>query len=411
MPIKTLTLELSERVSPLVAVEGYDGFRILVCYHGQPIGWISITNMGQPIVSAEQLREAITSQCGLDLVSTVIGEQILTEMSGSSSPGPISVVVCTRDRTDHLSLCLKALMALDYPDYEIVVVDNAPSSNDTAQLVTRLPVRYIREERPGLDWARNRGIVEARHSIIAFTDDDVRPHRHWLRAIAQAFAEPDVMAVTGLVAPAELETTAQVLFELGYGGMSHGLRRWTIKRAALIDRDLLWASAFGAGANMAFRREVFTAIGAFDVALDVGTPSGGGGDIEMFHRLVARGYTLVYEPAALVWHVHRRDMASLHQQLYNNGRSFVAYLLTCARNGTVSRLSLLRFVAREWLGRWFLRRLWRPKGFPRRLIVTELAGALTGPLAYRAAQKHAKQLAAAFPEPRNVQPVSLEVLP
>src|SRR5262249_29906872 len=159
-------------------------------------------------------------------------------------------------------------------------------------------------------------------------------------------------------------------------------------------QGLLWASGFGVGANMAFRREVFANVGLFDVALDVGTPSGGGGDVEMFHRLVARGFTLVYEPAALVWHTHPGGLPALRRQLYDNGRSLVAYLMTCARNRTVSRRVILRFAIRSWLGGWILPRLARPGRLPRRLVAAELAGALRGPWAYRAAQAYARRTAA-----------------
>jgi hypothetical protein len=84
------------------------------------------------------------------------------------------------------------------------------------------------------------------------------------------------MAVTGLVLPAELESPAQVAFER-YGGMGKGFVPKTTRRAALADRSLLWASQWGVGTNMAFRRALFAEIGGFDPALDVGTPAGGGG--------------------------------------------------------------------------------------------------------------------------------------
>jgi GT2 family glycosyltransferase len=393
MPTKTLDLELSEGIRPIWGIEGYDKLRVLVRYHGQPVGWIYIT-VRQPVVSTERLREAITEQLGWELILAVLGKQFIAEEAGSVPLVPISVV-CIRDRAEQLKCCLQALMALDYPDYEIIVVDNASRSDNTSRLIARLPVRYVREERPGVDWARNRGIAEARYDIIAFTDDNTRPDRRWLRAIAHAFAEPEVVAVTGLVAPTELETAAQILFELDYSSIGHGFHRRVIRREGLSDQKLLWASAFGVGANMAFRRELFDTIGPFDVALDVGTTSRGGGDVEMFHRLVAQGYTLVYEPAALVWHTHQRDAASLRRLVYNNGHSFGAYLLTCARNRTVSRCSILHFAVCHWLGRWFLRRLRRPGRFPRRLVALELAGALVSPLSHRAAQKRARQIATA----------------
>jgi GT2 family glycosyltransferase len=396
MPGKVLDVELSKEIRPIYNIEGDALLYILVRYQGRPVGWVSITDLRQLLVPATLLRKVVAEQLGWELVPIVLGEQLTRKVNDGAPTIPVSVVVCTRDRAEQLECCLKALLALEYAHYEIIVVDNAPKDDATARLVSDLPVRYVCETRPGLNWARNRGIAEARHSIIAFTDDDACPDRLWLQAIVRAFVESEVMAVTGLVAPAELETTAQIFFEFGYGGMGHGFRRRTVRRNALTDGELLWASAFGVGANMAFRRELFDIIGPFDVALDVGTPSGGGGDIEMFHRLVAHGYTLVYEPAALVWHTHRRYFASLRRQLYDNGRSFGAYLLTCMHNRTVGRLAILRFMVWEWVGGWILRRLLHPRRFPRHLIWIELFGAFVSPLAYRAAQRHARQTCASF---------------
>lgn len=392
MAVKVLELELTEQIRPVWGMEGYSGLYILARYRGRPVGWAYMT-VREPVVSAERLCEVIRKQLAWELVPHVLGDTITPRTPTSTALPPISVIICTRDRTDQLKHCLRALLTLDYPDYEIIVVDNAPRSDETAEYVAHLPIRYVREERPGLDWARNCGIAEARCDIVTFTDDDARPDRYWLHAIAQAFDEPEVMAVTGLVAPAEMETQAQVRFELVYGGMGRGFRRRTVRRDTLTDRKLLWASDFGVGANMAYRRCVFADIGPFDVALDVGTTSGGGGDNEMFHRLVARGHTLVYEPAALVWHNHRRDNASLRRLVYNNGRSFGAYLLTCARNRTMSRRAILRFVVRQWLGWWLLRRLRRPGKLPRHLVAIELAGTLLSPLAYRTAQAQARNIA------------------
>ena len=81
---------------------------------------------------------------------------------------------------------------------------------------------------------------------------------------------------------------------------------------------------------MAYRHSLFARIGGFDPALDVGTVTNGGGDLEMFFRVLKEGYTLVYEPAALVRHRHRRDYAQLREQITNNGVGFYAYLVRSA---------------------------------------------------------------------------------
>jgi glycosyltransferase involved in cell wall biosynthesis len=340
------------------------------------------------------LHAIVSSQLG----STAVAMAWEATIPESMELPPISIVVCTQNRTRQLSECLQALLGLDYPQFEILVVDNAPDDEQTAKLTAELPVRYVREERPGLDWARNRGITEAQYPIIAFTDDDAIPDRNWLRAIARAFQDARVMAVTGSVLPKCLDAPAQNLFEFGYGGMNHGFIKRTVRRSAISRIQLLWASAFGVGANMAFRKIVFENNGNFDTALDVGTPSAGGGDLEMFHRLVAAGHVLVYEPDALVWHSHRAEMTDLERLARNNGRSFGCYLLTCARNRTVGWGTLLYFALRHWMWGWIGKRLlfFHPDGFPRHLVWKEFISALGSPLAYLRSRAHARRIKAQF---------------
>jgi glycosyltransferase involved in cell wall biosynthesis len=303
---------------------------------------------------------------------------------------PISVIVCTRDRCDSLHRCLDSLNSLDYPKFEVVVIDNCSQDPNTAQLAAQYGCHYTREDKPGLDWARNRGIKEAQYDLLAFIDDDAVAHPGWLRGLAFGFQNPEATAVTGLVLPGEIETQAQADFER-YGGMGKGYQRAIIRREQLGFNRLFWASGFGVGTNMAFHKDLFAAIGDFDVALDVGTPTNGGGDIEFFYRLVASGHVLVYEPAAIVSHFHRRDYESLESQIYNNGRSFLAYLLTIARNSSCPRFRLLSFVLWEWILGWLLKRLIKSLILLDRrtfwIVITEIRGALSGPGAYRQSQK------------------------
>jgi glycosyltransferase involved in cell wall biosynthesis len=401
MAIKVMEIEFAEQINPIRQLEQYEGVRILVRYRGRPLGWAYVSNNPwEQTISAARVRQTIVDQLGKKLVLSTLGEQFgaVSEAVADRDLPSISVVICTRDRTDLLKGALEALLALDYPHREIIVIDNAPASSSTAEYVAPFPVRYVKEERPGLDWARNRGIAEARHEIIAFTDDDARPDRGWLRGIAAGFADPEIMAVSGLVAPAELETEAQIQFELGYGGMLQHLHSFKSDGSKLSTRELLWASNYGVGANMAFRRQVFAEVGNFDPALDVGTPTRGAGDIEMFHRILAKGYATFYEPRAFVWHLHRRSGEALSKQLQDNGRGFGAYLLTCDRNRTVPRLEILKFAMFNWFGWWLVRRLGDPGWLPRKLVVSELLGALDCPFAYRKAQLQAQQLAEIEPE-------------
>ncbi|MCD6306250.1 MAG: glycosyltransferase [Deltaproteobacteria bacterium] len=315
-----------------------------------------------------------------------------------------SVAVCSRDRVHYLDRCLSAIEQLTYPRLDVLVIDNAPGTAAAERLVrdkfTR--VRYIVEPRPGLDWARNRAIAEAHGEIIAFTDDDVVVEPGWIDAIVHVFVEDrQIMAVTGLVTPYELETEAQILFER-YGGFGKGQKRksYPAQRAANRSKwSHLAAGDMGTGANMAFRRSLFDHIGGFDPALDTGTATTGGGDLEIFFRTVEKGYRLVYEPAAKVRHIHRRDYRQLKSQIRSWGIAFTAYLTRSIMAFPASGPRITVFAFRWLIGRHlmrFLRHTNGPERLPPDLMLTEMAGSLAGPLAYFKARRDARKIESDF---------------
>lgn len=385
-PKKIIELDVA---SPITDQElgTFSGLHALVRVHDMPVGMVTLTGQTAASVPADGLARLVQTGLGNSLLAAA-----WTRPVAPVDWPPISVVVCTRDRTAQLATCLDALQKLDYPRLEIIVVDNAPANEETARLAAGLPVRYVREDRPGLDWARNRGLAAASYDLVAFTDDDACPDKNWLRGIAAAFADEEVTAVTGPVLPQSLDTEAQNLFEFGYGGMNHGFARRVWRKSQIAPAELLWASGYGVGANMALRRSHLDKIAPFDVALDVGTRSGGGGDVEMFHRVVARGGTLVYEPSVLVWHLHRPGEADLLKLVQNNGRSFGCYLLTCARNRTVGLGAIAWFALRHWLWGWLIKRLLWPNDFPRHLVWQELLAALSSPWRYLQTQEQARRV-------------------
>jgi len=305
----------------------------------------------------------------------------------SPEPDPaISVVVCTRDRPESLDRCLEALGRVRYVQHEVLVVDSASASAETAAVAARHGVRCVREEQPGLDRARNRGIEEALYDLVAFVDDDVQVHPGWLAGVAAGFEDVDVDLVTGLVLPLEITTPAQRYFESYGEGMSKGADPRVFRRVRLTHRQLIEVQRVGVGANMAGRKSALVELGGFDPALDVGTPAAGAGDLDMFHRMLVAGRSIRFEPRALAWHRHRREMRDLREQLYNNGRSYGVYLLKIFRRGSVPRRSLVLFTGTWalWLvGRVVLGVLGRHP-LPTHLLWAELRGALDSPSAYLA---------------------------
>jgi glycosyltransferase involved in cell wall biosynthesis len=385
-PVAVLECELSALPAAFAIAAPPRRVRVLARWHGAPIAWLHFGEASE--ITAEQVLAAATRHA--PALARAALRRVVEAAAGPTPP--ITVVVCTRDRTATLARCLDSLRALAYPEFEVVVVDNAPTTGDTAALVERLgaewpTLRYVREDCPGLDWARNRGLAEAHHEIVAYTDDDVRVDRDWLSGVVSAFADPNVMLVTGFVAPGELETEAQVIFEDWYGGMGKGVRPQRWQPNSLGPRDRLGAHHLGVGANMAFRRDWLQTLGGFDTALDVGTASHGAGDLDAFHRTLALGGVACYEPMAIVWHYHRRETRALRNQLRDNGRAFGVFLLTRWWRHERPRRAVVRYAVGTWL-RWLAlripRRFLRREKMPIPLQLSELRGVLEAPWAWLA---------------------------
>lgn len=245
---------------------------------------------------------------------------------------PISVVVCTRDRTEQLRSVLENLAILDYPNFEVLVVDNNPASGLTPPVVEAFAganVRMISAAGQGLSIARNAALKAARYDIVAFTDDDVVVDRNWLTNLSYGFSRDErVACVCGMVPSAELSTPAQSYFDRRVGWA----RRCDPAVFALTDPpddDPLFplrVAQFGTGANFAVRRHVALDLGGFDEGLGIGSPAGGGEDIDMFVRVLLADQLLVREPSAVVWHRHRRTAEELEDQIYNYGLGLGAWI-------------------------------------------------------------------------------------
>lgn len=238
-----------------------------------------------------------------------------------------SVVICTRDRPEELQRCLAFLSKQTYPPREIVVVDNASRDQRTKDVALAARAIYVREDRAGLDIARNTGARRATSDIVAYTDDDVILHQRWLECLVAAFDHAKIMAVTGLVLPAELATEAQLHFETHWSfGQGYHRQDFDAVRFAAHGNGVFPAWKIGAGASMAFRREIFDRVGFFDERLDVGQ-AGCSGDSEFWYRLLAKGYSCRYEASSVAFHFHRRTMKGLSSQIFHYMRGHAAALL------------------------------------------------------------------------------------
>ena len=417
-PIRVCELELSEKLPAIEGVRspagcGYGAARVLVRWYSEPLALVDVP-LDAGAASAEQLAGALWPRVG-PLVSQrlaaagepvpamlpVTGIQVAAraacprrrvEAEVAATAPSASVIVCTRDRAARLAACLDAAAALDYPDFEVIVVDNAPVSDAVANLVagrhSPVPMRHVVEHRQGLAWARNAGLSAATGRIVAYLDDDERPDKQWLAELVRGFTlSREVVGVSGLVLPAALDTPAQCWFER-FGGHSKG-RGFTaeIFDAASHGRQhpLYPLPPFGVGASMAFDRAALMRIGGFDVALGAGTPARAGEDTAAISDLMLTGATFVYWPGAIMWHEHRREIPELERQLFGYGSGLTAFYLRTVMRNPLAVTTLARLTPRalrDLRGRGSVRTATMGQDYPAALRRAMRRGMFAGPGLY-----------------------------
>ncbi len=369
----------------LAGAEGYHGARLLVRDGRTLLGFVTVP-VTQGSVSRPALREAVAT---------------LPQRTPEPDPPtpPISVVMCTRDRAALLAEALESVLATDYPTFEVIVVDNAGSTDETRGFAANHPddrVRYVSEPRPGVSRGRNRGLRAAAYDIVAFVDDDVIVDRHWLTGLAAGFARADDVAlVCALVASGEVRTRPQAWFD---NRVSWDDAR-TPRQYRLADppRDVplfpFQVGAYGTGACFAVKRRVYQRVGALDVAMGPGTPTMGGEDIDLFVRVVCGGWAVAVEPAAVVWHRHRAEITALTTQARGYGVGLGAWITKTALNPRLLRLALPLLPAAVGRIRTLAtggsadpeqvdREFGLPHGYTRALGHLEVRSALLGPVRY-----------------------------
>jgi GT2 family glycosyltransferase len=213
----------------------------------------------------------------------------------SAPAAPISVVVCTFGRPVALERCLQAVLACDPPPSEVVVVDQG-----TDRLEGRIDdarVTYVRIDRRGVSRGRNLGVEAAEHELVAFTDDDCVPAPGWIGALAAAY-EHGADAVTGRVLPLP-----------GSRGVPVSSRTSEARRTFTGPNQTPWD--IGTGGNLSLRRAALEAVGGFDEGLGPGTRGRAAEDVDLLYRVTNAGFTILYEPDAVVYHERKTRRARL----------------------------------------------------------------------------------------------------
>ncbi|TFE70820.1 glycosyltransferase [Methylacidiphilum caldifontis] len=210
----------------------------------------------------------------------------------------VSVIVCSYNGAKTLTDCLSSLKRLQYPDYEIIVVDDG-STDQTKEILAQFPeVIALHQPNKGLSAARNLGIEKASGEIVAFTDSDCMADPDWLYFIVKTLLDADYVACGGPNYPPIPKEPIQEVISLAPGSPSHVLLSDT--HAEHIP-----------GCNMAFWRWIFEKIGYFDPIFRKA-----GDDVDICWRILSSGHPIGFNPSAVIWHYRRFTLKEyLRQQI------------------------------------------------------------------------------------------------
>jgi O-antigen biosynthesis protein len=215
----------------------------------------------------------------------------------------MSVVICAYNAEATIGECLSHTCALEYPDLEIIVIDDG-STDATAAIAGRhTRARVITVCHAGLGAARNEGIRQARGDVVAYLDSDAYPCPEWPYYLALGFDGPTVGGVGGPNLPPAQDPIGAHIVARAPGGPVH----------VLVSDD---RAEHVPGCNMAFWKVVLEGLGGFDPIY-----TAAGDDVDFCWKVLDDGWDIGFHPAALVWHHRRPGLREYLRQQRTYGRS------------------------------------------------------------------------------------------
>jgi GT2 family glycosyltransferase len=214
----------------------------------------------------------------------------------------VSVVVCTYNGSRTIAECLTGVLALDYPNFEVVVVNDG-STDATPSILADFGVRVISTPNRGLSSARNTGLAAATGDIVAYIDDDAYPDPQWLTYLAATLLRSSHVGAGGPNVPPPGDGPVAAAVASAPGGPMHVLVSDT-------------AAEHVPGCNMAFWKRALEKVGGFDPQFRAA-----GDDVDICWRLQAAGGTLGFHPGAMVWHHRRNSVRAYWKQQAGYGRA------------------------------------------------------------------------------------------
>jgi glycosyltransferase involved in cell wall biosynthesis len=215
----------------------------------------------------------------------------------------VSVVVCAYNAARTMDKCLASLEHLNYPDYEVIVVNDGSTDRTLAISESYPYCRIISQENKGLGVARNVGAEAATGEIVAYTDSDCVADPDWLNYLAGAMEAKGLVACGGPNFPPPEDELVPEAVAVSPGAPC----------PVLLDDEI---AEHIAGCNMAFRRDVLLGIGGFDAVFRAA-----GDDVDICWRLQDAGHAIGYSAAATVWHFRRNTVPAYIRQQKGYGKA------------------------------------------------------------------------------------------
>lgn len=253
-----------------------------------------------------------------------------------------SVVVCTRHRAGELDRCLTGLRCLDYPRYEVIVVDNTSGDENVHRLAEAAGARWVVEPTVGLSRARNTGARTARGELVAFIDDDAVAQPTWLGTHAAAFRDPSVAATTGRILPTSPATTPAQTW--GAAVEDLGDTSFRVDQTTPHWFEQANFGGVGVGPNMVFRSLLFEHWSGFRESLGLGEGERPLGEEHYaFFTLISEGHVIAYLPDAIVYHDSPASMSELRLKRRRLVRGSAAYFVMLLVEHPEFRMQTLRY--------------------------------------------------------------------
>jgi len=218
----------------------------------------------------------------------------------------ISVIIAAKNAERTIALCLDSVSRLDYPYYEVIVVDDGSEDQTGRIAADHAGVKVFRMNGEGPSVARNRAVMQAHGDFVAFTDADCVVSQDWIKELLKGFVDETVAGVGGIQkSPADEVPFARKVQQLlqAFGFMTNYMQ--TARALREVNHN--------ASCNVMYRRSVYDAFCGF---LEDFWP---GEDLELDHRIRQKKWKLMMNPKAVVYHYRTQTVQGFSRMMFRYG--------------------------------------------------------------------------------------------